>query len=117
MALRPRTLARGQGSLVRSPMPIIRLAGCASQFPGPGCEVNDCTPSAPSSGGRALWFSRRKRWGFGGIVLTAQAGSREAGSVSRRGEYGLEVGCAMVPHPYRTPQKVRTPTPVAPEQN
>ena len=42
-------LARGQGSLARNPIPIIRLAGCASQLPGPGCEVNDCTPSAPSA--------------------------------------------------------------------
>ena len=25
-----------------------RPAGCASQLPGPGCEVADCTPSAPS---------------------------------------------------------------------
>ena len=40
-------LARGQGSLARSPIPIIRPAGCASQLPGPGCEVDDCTPSAP----------------------------------------------------------------------
>ena len=30
------------------PMPIIRPAGCASQLPGPGCAVTDCTPSAPS---------------------------------------------------------------------
>ena len=29
-------------------MPIIRPAGCASELPGPGCAVNDCTPSAPS---------------------------------------------------------------------
>ena len=28
--------------------PIIRPAGCASQLPGPGCEVADCTPSAPN---------------------------------------------------------------------
>jgi len=41
--------ARGQGSLARSPMPIIRPAGCASQLTGPGCEVADCTPSAPSA--------------------------------------------------------------------
>ena len=33
----------------RSPMPIIRLAGCASQLPGPGCEAANCTPSAPSA--------------------------------------------------------------------
>ena len=42
-------LARGQGSLARSPIPIIRPAGCASELPGPGCEVDDCTPSAPSA--------------------------------------------------------------------
>ena len=42
-------LARGQGSLARSPIPIIRPAGCASQLPGPGCEATDCTPSAPSA--------------------------------------------------------------------
>ena len=30
---------RGQGSLARSPMPIIRLAGCAPQLPGPGCVM------------------------------------------------------------------------------
>ena len=42
-------LARGQGSLARSPIPIIRPAGCASELPGPGCKVNDCTPSAPSA--------------------------------------------------------------------
>jgi len=41
-------LARGQGSLARSPIPIIRPAGCASELPGPGCEAADCTPSAPS---------------------------------------------------------------------
>ena len=41
-------LARGQGSLARSPIPIIRPAGCASELPGPGCEATDCTPSAPS---------------------------------------------------------------------
>ena len=34
----------------RHPMPIIRPAGCASELPGPGCEVTDCTPSAPSLG-------------------------------------------------------------------
>ena len=36
-------------ALARNPMPIIRPAGCASELPGPGCEVNDCTPSAPSA--------------------------------------------------------------------
>ena len=30
-------------------MPIIRPAGCASELPGPGCEVDNCTPSAPSA--------------------------------------------------------------------
>ena len=30
-------------------MPIIRPAGCASELPGPGCAVDDCTPSAPSA--------------------------------------------------------------------
>ena len=45
-------LARGQGSLARSPIPIIRPAGCASELPGPGCEAADCTPSAPSAGPR-----------------------------------------------------------------
>ena len=34
-------------TLARNPIPIIRPAGCAPQLPGPGCEVNDCTPSAP----------------------------------------------------------------------
>ena len=47
LSLRTRTPPRGQGSLARSPIPIIRPAGCASQLPGPGCEVDDCTPSAP----------------------------------------------------------------------
>ena len=56
-------LARGQGSLARSPMPIIRLAGCASQLPGPGCEVNDCTPTALQVLPLLLagWWSRAAR--------------------------------------------------------
>ena len=33
MALRPRTPPRGQGSLARSPMPIVRPAGCALSSP------------------------------------------------------------------------------------
>ena len=49
--MRAPPLARGQGSLARSPIPIIRPAGCASQLTGPGCEVADCTPSAPSADG------------------------------------------------------------------
>ena len=32
-----------------NPTPIIRPAGCASELLGPGCEVTDCTPSAPRS--------------------------------------------------------------------
>ena len=49
----PPGLALGVLGLSRSspcnPIPIIRPAGCASELPGPGCEVTDCTPSAPSS--------------------------------------------------------------------
>ena len=30
-------------------MPSVRPTGCASQLPGPGREVADCTPSAPSA--------------------------------------------------------------------
>ena len=64
-------LARGQGSLARSPMPIIRLAGCASQLPGPGCEVNDCTPSAPSApeGPQHFAFPEISRENRGCLVL------------------------------------------------
>ena len=38
---------RTHPALARNPIPIIRPAGCAPQLPGPGCEVDDCTPSAP----------------------------------------------------------------------
>ena len=37
----------GLGLSCPQPDPIIRPAGCAPQLPGPGCEANDCTPSAP----------------------------------------------------------------------
>ena len=34
-----------------------RPAGCASQLPGPGCEVIDCTPSAPrGASAKCAWF-------------------------------------------------------------
>ena len=36
-------------------MPSVRPTGCASQLPGPGREVDDRTPSAPSARGVGLW--------------------------------------------------------------
>ena len=55
-------------------MPIIRPAGCASELPGPGCEVTDCTPSAPSA--RALSGAGKR---------TAASGVAWSGCASLRG--------------------------------
>ena len=41
---------------------VIRPAGCASQLPGPGCEVTDCTPSAPSARRHHTGILRRGVW-------------------------------------------------------
>ena len=69
---------RGQGSLARNPMPIIRPAGCASELPGPGCEVNDCTPSAPSAQ-RSWEEDRRKRRGVERLCIPPGAPLRRGG--------------------------------------
>ena len=52
-------------------MPSVRPTGCASQLPGPGREVTDCTPSAPS----ASCYGPRNRYAMRDIALLRAARS------------------------------------------
>ena len=40
----------------------MRPAGCASELPGPGCEADDCTPSAPSAGHKNTTNALALQW-------------------------------------------------------
>jgi len=68
-------------------MPIIRPAGCASQLPGPGCEVDNCTPSAPSAFALRAGCgcaAGRGRTRAGSRRLAAAACARRCGDEQRR---------------------------------
>ena len=60
-ALTPRRDRAGLARKTRRP------AGCASELLGPGCEVTDCTPSAPSA--QQLAASKQCSGTFGNRVL------------------------------------------------